>query len=269
MAKLSDREEQRRRFAAMGFKERRGIVRAVNRGQMVDNRKDAPIAVMLAHRQMRLWRWAWIIGPVISLIYLREGWQVAVVNSLFSIMVLGAIGRFWYLRAQRAEAANTALAKGRKREAEMLSMSAWEARRLRREGGETGKAKDAPARGSKGDGKTKGGGKTAGSSKATGGGKAGGSGKTRSGSGKTGGSGKSQSGGKADGKTGGSGKSQNASGSDAETADTKPRTARFRIPGRGGSQRSSEASARGGSGRAKSGGGQDRTRPRGHLPGDD
>jgi len=134
VAKIPDKAEHQRRFAALDFAQRRAIVRAVNRGQVVDVRKHAPLAVVLARRQQTLWRWAWLMGPAIGAFYLRSGWELALANTLFSTLVLGAVARFWYLRARRAEAANLALAEGRRREAKEISQTAWQARRANRGG---------------------------------------------------------------------------------------------------------------------------------------
>ena len=136
MAKIPDKAEHRRRFAALSFPDRRVIVRAVNRGQAVDKRKHAPLAVVIARRQKRLWRWGWLAGPLIGLAQLGAGWEAAVTNGLLGTAALGLIARFWYLRADRAEAANLALADGRRKEAEALARrgGGWLPRRPSRGG---------------------------------------------------------------------------------------------------------------------------------------
>jgi hypothetical protein len=131
VAKIPDREEHRRRFAALTFTERREIVRAVNKGQLVEKRKHAPLAVVVARRQQRIWRWGWIAGPVIGLIQIGVSIEAAIVNALIGTLTLGALARFWYLRAARAEAANLALAEGRKKDAQQLTAArAGRARRV-------------------------------------------------------------------------------------------------------------------------------------------
>lgn len=106
MARIPDRDEHRRRFAALDVPERRAIIRAVNKGQAVEPRKHAPLAVGVARQQQRFWRWAWLVGPVIGLVQLRGGWEVAVVNGAIGTVFLGMICWFWYSRARRAEEAN-------------------------------------------------------------------------------------------------------------------------------------------------------------------
>ena len=106
MARVPDRDEHRRRFAALDVSDRRGIIRAVNKGQAVEQRKHAPLAVGVARQQQRFWRLAWIVGPVIGLVQLRAGWQAAVVNGALGTLFLAAICWFWSRRAQRAEVAN-------------------------------------------------------------------------------------------------------------------------------------------------------------------
>lgn len=121
MAKIPDKAEHQRRFTALDLRERRAIVRAVNRGQATEKRKHAVLAVGIARRQQRLWRWGWIAGPIIGLVQIGAGWQVALSNAILGTAVLGLIARFWYVRASRAEAANLAMADGRRKEAELLS----------------------------------------------------------------------------------------------------------------------------------------------------
>jgi hypothetical protein len=121
VARIPDKDEHRRRFAAMSFQERRAIVRAVNKGQLVDKRKHAPHAVVVARRQQRIWRWGWIAGPVIGLIQLPAGVEAALVNAVIGTLFLGGLARFWFVRAARAEAGNLALAEGRKKDAETIN----------------------------------------------------------------------------------------------------------------------------------------------------
>jgi Flp pilus assembly protein TadB len=106
VASVPDRDEHRRRFAALDVSDRRAIIKAVNRGQAVETRKHAPLAVGVARQQQRFWRWAWVVGPVIGVVQLRAGWQVALVNGLLGTLFLAALCWFWVTRARRAEEAN-------------------------------------------------------------------------------------------------------------------------------------------------------------------
>ena len=106
MASIPDRNEHRRRFAALDVSERRTILKAVNKGQPVDKRKHAPLAVGVARQQQRFWRWAWVVGPLIGLVQLRAGWQAALVHGLVGTMVLATVCWFWVNRARRAEQTN-------------------------------------------------------------------------------------------------------------------------------------------------------------------
>jgi hypothetical protein len=105
-ARIPDKHEHRRRFAGLETSERRSIIRSVNKGQAVEARKHAPLAVGVARQQQRFWRLAWLVGPVIGLVQLRGGWEVAVVNGVLGTLFLAMISWFWYRRAQRAEQAN-------------------------------------------------------------------------------------------------------------------------------------------------------------------
>ncbi len=108
MANIPDRDEHRRRFAGLDTAERRSIIRAVNKGQAVEKRKHAPLAVGVARQQQRFWKWAWVVGPVIGLVQLRAGWQAAAVNGVLGTLFLASICWFWIRRAKSAEAANLA-----------------------------------------------------------------------------------------------------------------------------------------------------------------
>lgn len=106
MARVPDRDEHRRRFTALDAIERRGIIRAVNKGHAVEKRAHAPLAVGVARQQQRFWTWAWVVGPVIGVVQLRSGWQVALVNGVLGTLFLAGICWFWAHRAKRAELAN-------------------------------------------------------------------------------------------------------------------------------------------------------------------
>jgi hypothetical protein len=119
MADKQERREQQRRFAMLTSQERRAVVRAVNRGQPVEQRKHAEHAVHIARRQMRFWSLSWLIGPVVGLAQVAQlGWQVALLNALVAALALGAMSAFFYLRARRALQAN--LARLSKRDAARL-----------------------------------------------------------------------------------------------------------------------------------------------------
>lgn len=113
MSKIPEPTEHRRQFGALTVSERRNVVRAVNRGVAVDKKKHAPLAVVIAQRQMRLWRFAWILGGAVGLVAMREGWQAVAVNSLIGMAMFAIVGRYWFTRARRAERANLALMEGK------------------------------------------------------------------------------------------------------------------------------------------------------------
>lgn len=106
MASIPDRAEHRRRFAALDTAQRRAIIKAVNRGRAVEQRRHAPLAVGVARQQQRFWQWAWVVGPIVGLVQLRSGWQAALVNALLGTLILAGLCWFWVTRARRAEQAN-------------------------------------------------------------------------------------------------------------------------------------------------------------------
>jgi hypothetical protein len=114
------REEMRARndrFLRLDRRERRAIMRAVNRGRAADDRRHAPLAVAVAQRQQRFWRSAWLLGPTIAL---AQGAltdlppEQVVLLAAWGTMVLGAMAWWWWSRARRAELANLAAASGRR-----------------------------------------------------------------------------------------------------------------------------------------------------------
>ena len=111
MSTKDERRERQQRFARLDAVERRAIVKAVNRGNPVETRKHAPLAVHIAQRQMRFWKWSWLIGPAVGLVQINQlGLIAALINALMASAFLGAMSAFFYLRARRAEEANLALA---------------------------------------------------------------------------------------------------------------------------------------------------------------
>lgn len=115
MADLPDRNEHQRRFMALDNAERRTIIRAVNRGQAVEVRKHAPLAVGVARRQQRFWRWAWVFGPIMVAVNVAlVPLEVALLNGALVTLALGAASTFWFRRAKRAEALNLAIVGGKR-----------------------------------------------------------------------------------------------------------------------------------------------------------
>lgn len=117
MARVPDADTHRRDFAALPFAQRRQVVSAVNRGREVADPKLAGHAVLVARRQARLWRWAWLLGPAVGAFRLIDSLQAALVSSALSTGVLGLMSWWWFTRARRAEALNFALTTEGKRAA--------------------------------------------------------------------------------------------------------------------------------------------------------
>ena len=110
-AKIPDRAEHQRRFAALTLPERRKIIKAVNRGKVVEERKHAVLAIGVARRQQRFWKWAWLVGPLVGVMqFLTMDPMAALLNAGVASMALGALAYYWYSRAKRAEELNTEVA---------------------------------------------------------------------------------------------------------------------------------------------------------------
>jgi hypothetical protein len=113
VAKIPDKAEHQRRFAGLDFADRRAIIRAVNRGQVLEDRKLAALAVGVARRQQRFWRVAWLIGPALGLLQLLYAdVQVALINGGIGTLTVGGLSLWWYTRARRAEQLNTEAVEG-------------------------------------------------------------------------------------------------------------------------------------------------------------
>lgn len=114
MAKLPDKAEHQRQFAALDFAARRAIVKSVNRGKPVENRRHAPLAIGVAMRQIRFWRWAWLVGPGIGLVQLIFAPpEVALTNAVLATAILFVMAWVLTRRAQRSIASNTSIMEGR------------------------------------------------------------------------------------------------------------------------------------------------------------
>jgi hypothetical protein len=114
-----DREELARlntRFMALDRQQRRAIMRAVNRGLAVEDRRHADLAIGVARRQQRFWRYAWLLGPTIALAQAALtpiGVQEGLLLAGWGTMLLGGMAWWWHSRAARAELANAALVRRR------------------------------------------------------------------------------------------------------------------------------------------------------------
>lgn len=167
MARIPDADTHRRDFAAMPFQQRRQVVSAVNRGREVTDPRLAGHAVIVARRQARLWRWAWVLGPAVGAFRLIDSVQAALLSATLSTLVLGLMSWWWFSRARRAEALNYALTVEGKRAARKQGKGG-----NAKGGGEGRNAKGRQGRDAKGGGR---------GSDAKGGGKGSGQGTTRSG----------------------------------------------------------------------------------------
>jgi hypothetical protein len=110
-----DREEIARlnaRFAALDRHQRREIMRAVNRGQVVKDRRQADIAIGVARRQQRFWRFAWLLGPSLALAQAAMtpiGLQEGLLLAAWGTLLLGGMAWWWHSRAARSELLNAEL----------------------------------------------------------------------------------------------------------------------------------------------------------------
>lgn len=104
-SKVPSREEHTRLWAGMAFAERRRILRSVNKGHGLENRRDARVGVGVARQQQRYWRWAWIFGPLMGLVRV-PAWTEVATTALLGAALMGALSVWRIRRAQRAEREN-------------------------------------------------------------------------------------------------------------------------------------------------------------------
>lgn len=115
MARIPDKQEHQSKLMRLDFKERRAIVRAVNRGRAVENKAHAGLAVGVARRQQRFWKVAWLLGPIIAAVQLIfSDVETAVTNGIIGTVALGMMSAYWLWRAKRSEELNLALLEGRR-----------------------------------------------------------------------------------------------------------------------------------------------------------
>jgi hypothetical protein len=114
-----DRDELARlntRFMGLDRSQRRAIMRAVNRGRVVEDRRHADLAIGVARRQQRFWRYAWLLGPTIAMAQAALtpiGLQEGLLLAAWGTMILGGMAWWWYSRAARAELLNAELVRRR------------------------------------------------------------------------------------------------------------------------------------------------------------
>ncbi len=110
MARIPDQDEFARLWSQVSTRDRRRILRAVNKGQVLDSRKEAALAVVMARRQQRFWRFAWLFGPILAVPLANvmgiEGLDRQVAYALLGAAVLLAMSVFYTRRARRAEQGN-------------------------------------------------------------------------------------------------------------------------------------------------------------------
>jgi hypothetical protein len=121
VATIPDRDEHRRKFGAAvqraarhrPGRQPRAVGREAQARPAGGRRRPTPAA----HLALGLGR-----RPLIGLLQLNVGVEaVAAQRARRHLLFLGGLSRFWYVRAARAEAANLALAEGRKKDAAAIT----------------------------------------------------------------------------------------------------------------------------------------------------
>lgn len=105
MVRLPDKAAFDERWRSMGWGQRREFLRTVGRGEAMRKRSDARIAVMVARQQQRYWKWAWLLGPLVSL-FLLPDWIALAINAALISAVTGGFAFYKHRRAVASEQAN-------------------------------------------------------------------------------------------------------------------------------------------------------------------
>lgn len=103
--RIPDKDEYQRQWASMTWSERREILKAVNKGQAMRQRKQARLAVATARQQQRYWRWAWLFAPLVALI-LIPNWVSVAINAALLAILMGSFSWWRHRRAAASEQAN-------------------------------------------------------------------------------------------------------------------------------------------------------------------
>lgn len=104
-SKIPSPAEHARLWAQLSFADRRRFLKAVNRGEGMQTRKDARLGVGVARQQMRYWRWAWLFGPAMGLVMIPD-WTSVIVTALLGGVLMGGLSLYRLRRAAAAERAN-------------------------------------------------------------------------------------------------------------------------------------------------------------------
>jgi hypothetical protein len=107
---LDDQSAYGAAWSAASFTDRRRITRAINRGEALEDGREAELAVMAARRQVGFWRWGWLIGPAITLLQIGGDLVVFGISLAMSAVATGTLSWFFLRRARRAETVNIELA---------------------------------------------------------------------------------------------------------------------------------------------------------------
>lgn len=95
---------------------RRRVRQAANRGEAAGTKREASLAAAMAVNQQRMWRWAWLIAPVVvAALRWPDGWLVMLANFGVGLVIFGLMALFFYRRAQRAERANREVLAGKRK----------------------------------------------------------------------------------------------------------------------------------------------------------
>lgn len=112
---LPTAEQFRKEWDRLDKDGRRRVRQCANRAQPAPNRREAALAAAMAVNQQRMWRWAWLLGPVvIALLRVPDGWQVMLANFGLGLVIFGLMAKYFSYKAHKAERVNREVIEGKK-----------------------------------------------------------------------------------------------------------------------------------------------------------
>jgi hypothetical protein len=104
------RERALRAWAQMDRRDRRRVLKHVNRMQALEDPVEANIAIWLAERQRRIWvRWWWIFPLLGGLTAAPRGWTAVAINVGIGAVFIALLAAAYAWRARRSIEINRAV----------------------------------------------------------------------------------------------------------------------------------------------------------------
>lgn len=94
---------------------RKRVRQCASRAEPAPNRREAALAAAMAVNQQRMWKWAWLVGPVVlALLRFPDGPQVMLLNFGLGLVVFGLMAKYFTWKARKAERVNREVMDGKR-----------------------------------------------------------------------------------------------------------------------------------------------------------